>query len=134
MMPKYHFICRACDEVTAADIPMGEYHRNPPTFFHCGKGMERYFPPSGYTALENALAGDRHYDGLRAPDGTDISTREKHRAYMKANNLTTMDDYTESWAKARKERDDYFAGRKGTITKADIRETIERFEAQGRFR
>ena len=133
-MPKYHFICEDCGEVTAADIPMGEYHRNPPTFFHCGQQQGRYFPPTGYNAIDNALAGDRHYDGLRAPDGTDISTRSKHQAYMKAKGLTTVDDYKETWAKARKERDDYYTGRKGTITKADIRETIERFEAQGRFR
>jgi hypothetical protein len=133
-MPTYHFKCEACEEVTEADIPLGEYHRNPPAFFHCGQQQVRYFPPTGYTAIENALAGDRHYDGLRASDGTDISTRSKQRAYMKANNLTTVDDYKETWAKARKERDDYYTGRKGTITKADIRETIERFEAQGKFR
>ena len=85
-------------------------------------------------AIHNALAGDRHYDGLRAPDGTDISSRDKHRAYMKRTGLTTVDDYKDTWARAAKDRADYYTGRKGTITKADIRETIERFEAQGRFR
>lgn len=131
---KYHFLCEACGEVTEVDMSMGEYHRNPPTFFHCAAPQVRYFPPSGYRAVDNALAGDRHYDGLRAPDGTDISTRSKHQAYMKANGLTTADDFTETWAKARQDREDYYSGRKGTITKADIRETIERFEAEGRFR
>jgi hypothetical protein len=133
-MPTYHFKCEACGDVTEANIPLGEYHRHPPAFFHCGKPQERYFPPTGYNAIENILAGDRHYDGLRASDGTDISTRSKHQAYMKANNLTIADDYKETWAKARAEKDAYMTGKKGTITKADIRETIERFEAQGRFR
>lgn len=133
-MSKYHFLCEACGEVTEAEIPMGEYHRNPPHFFHCGKPQGRYFPPSGWRAIDNILAGDRHYDGLRAPDGTDISTRSKHQAYMKANNVTVADDYKETWAKAKTEREAYYSGKKGTITKADIRETIERFEAQGKFR
>ena len=131
---KYHFKCEACDEVTEVDIPLGEYHRNPPTFFHCGQQQVRYFPPTGLNAIDNVLAGDRHYDGLKAPDGTDISSRSKHQAYMKANNLTIADDFKDVWAKARKDKDAYYTGKKGTITKADIRETIERMEAQGRFR
>ena len=35
-------------------------------------------------ADSGALWGDRSYDGMRAPDGTDISSRTKHREYMKA--------------------------------------------------
>lgn len=54
-----------------------------------------------------ALWGDRSYDGLRAPDGTDISTRTKHREYMKAKGLTTTDDYKETWAKAKESRERY---------------------------
>ena len=131
---KYHFKCAECGEVTEIELSIGEYHRHPPTLFHCAQPQVRYFPPTGGNAIDNILAGDRHYDGLRAPDGADISTRSKHQAYMKANNLTIADDYKETWAKARAEKDAYMTGRKGTITKADIRETIERFEAQGRFR
>lgn len=33
------------------------------------------------------------YGGMRATDGADISSRKKHRAYMKRNNLTTIDDF-----------------------------------------
>jgi len=83
------------------------------------------------SGLANALAGDRHYDGLRAPDGTDISSRTKHREYMKANNLTVMDDFKGTWAKAQKEREAYRAG-----THADpelrsvVKEQVERATAQ----
>lgn len=66
-----------------------------------------------------ALWGDRHYDGLRATDGTDISSRKKHREYMKANNLTTVDDFKETWAQAQKERERYYT-QGGSIKRADI--------------
>lgn len=55
-----------------------------------------------------ALWGDSSYAGLRATDGTDISTRTKHREYMKANGLTTVDDFEKSWAKAQEKRERYF--------------------------
>lgn len=48
--------------------------------------------------------GDSHYDGLRASDGTDLSSRTKHREYMKANGLALADDYKETWANAAKNR------------------------------
>jgi hypothetical protein len=50
-----------------------------------------YVPDVGNT--DSALWGDRHYDGVRASDGTDISTRSKHREYMKRHGLTTVDDF-----------------------------------------
>ena len=92
--------------------------------------------PQGYVAMErklsvnpmfsglaNALAGDRHYDGLRATDGTDISSRSKHRAYMKEKGLTTADDFKETWAKSNRERE---ALRDGTFKDKDLRETLTR--------
>ena len=51
-----------------------------------------------------AIISDRHYSGLRATDGSDISTRTKHRAYMKRNGLTTVDDFKETWRKAEVQR------------------------------
>lgn len=48
--------------------------------------------------------GDSHYDGMRATDGTDISSRTKHREYMKANGLALASDFTETWASAEKRR------------------------------
>ena len=91
------------------------------------KGTE---PPSE-RALHNALAGDRHYDGMRATDGTDISTRSKHREYMKRHGLTTADDYTQTWAKAQKERDDYRTGKSGgAVSRDDIARTIARMQSR----
>lgn len=120
MMPTYSWKCAKCDEVIDMFLPLREYIEHPPTFFHCAEQMVRYFPPSGRDARLNVL-GDRHYDGLRAPDGTDISTRTKHREYMKRNNLTTMDDFQGSWAKAEKERDAYrTTGKGGAVTRNDI--------------
>jgi hypothetical protein len=49
---------------------------------------------------DSALWGDRHYDGMRAQDGSDISTRSKHREYMKRHGLTTCDDYKNEWKRA----------------------------------
>ena len=126
-MAKYHFICPACDEVIETEMSIGEYHRHPPAFFHCAKPMARYFPPTGLNAIDNALAGDRHYDGLRAQDGTDISTRSKHREYMKKHGLTTADDYKDAWAKAEKARDLYRQGKAGgAVTRDDIARAIAR--------
>lgn len=70
-----------------------------------------------------ALWGDSSYDGMRAPDGTDISTRTKHREYMKAKGLTTMDDFKDSWAKAKESRERYYT-QGGSFKRADIERAI----------
>jgi hypothetical protein len=128
---KYHFICHECQEVTEADIPIGEYHRNPPTFVHCGKRQERYFPPVPFRASDNILAGDRHYDGLQAQDGTNISTRSKHQAYMKANNLSLADDYKDMWAKAEQKRAEYRTGKAGgAVTRDDIARALHQIQTR----
>lgn len=76
-----------------------------------------------------ALWGDRSYDGLRATDGTDISTRSKHREYMKANGLATADDFKQTWAKAQERRERLFT-EGGTINKQHIRAAIEQLQAR----
>lgn len=76
-----------------------------------------------------ALWGDRSYDGLRATDGTDISTRSKHREYMKANGLATADDFKDTWAKAQERRERLFT-EGGTINKQHIRAAIEQLQAR----
>lgn len=65
--------------------------------------MEEVLPEERGPRLELNL--DTHYDGIRATDGTDISTRAKHRAYMRANNLAMADDFKETWKAATKERE-----------------------------
>jgi hypothetical protein len=54
------------------------------------------------------IIGDRHYDGLKAPDGTPIDTRTKHREYLRSRGLTTADDYAQEWKTAATKRADYF--------------------------
>ena len=72
---------------------------------------------------DSALWGDRSYEGMRAPDGTDISSRTKHREYMKAKGLTTMDDFKDSWAKAKESRERYMTDG-GSFKRADIERAI----------
>lgn len=69
-----------------------------------------YEPPTQDLA-KNHVFGDRHYDGLRSPiDGANISTRARHREYMKANGLATADDFKGVWANAAKEREKIVQG------------------------
>ena len=72
---------------------------------------------------DSTLWGDRHYEGMVAPDGTDISSRTKHREYMKAKGLTTMDDFKDSWAKAKESRERYYT-EGGSFKRADIERAI----------
>lgn len=74
-----------------------------------------------------ALWGDRHYDGARATDGTDISTRSKHREYMRANNVTTVDDFKDTWAKAREQRERLYT-QGGTFSRRDVERAISQLQ------
>ena len=86
-----------------------------------------YTPKRRDEALNHlgGLWGDRHYDGMRATDGEDISSRKKHREYMKRKGVTTADDFKESWAKAREARERYYT-EGGSITRKDIAEAIHK--------
>jgi hypothetical protein len=71
---------------------------------------EQYVPEDRHS-VGDGIASGRFYDGVRvAGSGEDISTRQKHREYMKRNGLTTADDFTETWAKAEKERENMRQG------------------------
>lgn len=87
-----------------------------------------------YTSIRSVpVVGDRHYAGLQATDGADISTRTKHREYMRQHGLTTMDDYTQTWEKAAAERAHYFT--KGPRdARADVERAIHQLENQSRRR
>lgn len=50
------------------------------------------------------VVGDSHYDGCQGPQGEDLTSRAKHREFMRRTGLTTADDYTETWRKAAEER------------------------------
>jgi len=56
----------------------------------------------------NAMWGDRHYDGQRTQDGVDISTRTKHREYMRSRGLAMADDYRQTWARAAEQRERWY--------------------------
>lgn len=124
-MPTYTWRCERCGRVEEHMLTMGEYIRRPPGFFCCAQLMPRFFTLDPLPANANAMASERHYDGLRAPDGTPIDTRAKHREYMRANNLTTADDYTQTWRKAAQERTDRMAG-KDAGRAGDIAEAVRR--------
>lgn len=84
---------------------------------------------------DGSLWNDRHYENLQATDGTDISSRAKHREYMKRNGLTTADDFKQEWAKAEKRRDEYRTGKgHGAVTRDDIGRAIHQLESSQRQR
>jgi hypothetical protein len=78
-------------------------------------------------AGDASLWGDRSYDGLRAPDGSDISSRSKHKAYMKATGLTTADDFKGSWAQSQQARENY-RQKGGSISREDIARSIAKLK------
>ena len=94
-----------------------------------GQAMEvaaDYEQPTAATQVP--VLNDRHYDGLRATDGADISTRRKHREYMKRHGLTTMDDFTQTWKKEAGEREKRFAGHDPS-RKRDFAEAVEKLRS-----
>lgn len=113
-MAIYTWRCLGCNQIEETSQSIGEYsdEKTKRTPWHCCKPMERMLTVNGgQSALANALAGDRHYDGLVAPDGvTLINSRSKHREYMKRNGLTIAEDYKGEWAKAAKERAEFHQG------------------------
>jgi hypothetical protein len=70
------------------------------------------------------LFTDRYMEGVRAVDGTDISSRQKRKEYMRLHNLADFDDFKNTTAKAAEKRREYLTNGK-TNTKA-VRETVGR--------
>jgi putative FmdB family regulatory protein len=109
-MPTYTFKCPQCglvrDEITSIS------HYTSPAFEppQCHGPMERFFTAGDPMRALDLLTSDAIYEGLKATDGTDISTRAKHREYMRKNNLTTVDDFTQTWARAAREHEARMAG------------------------
>jgi hypothetical protein len=84
---------------------------------------------------DGSLWNDRHYENMQATDGTDISSRSKHREYMKRNGLTTADDFKGEWAKAAKNRADYYQGKGGgAVSRDDVGRAIHQLESAPRRR
>lgn len=119
-MPTYDYKCKECGATASAVQTIEAYCRAPhvPSCHQHGP-MERFLSVMpGFSGVANALAGDRHYEGMRAPDGTDISSRTKHREYMRRTGLTTVDDFKGTWKKAEEERT---ALRQGTFQDKELR-------------
>jgi putative FmdB family regulatory protein len=93
-MPLYEFRCPTCGQQTEELRKMADAVAETPC--PCGGKMHRVY--------SHTVQGDTHYDGLRSLEGYDLSTRTKYRKHMKENNLCLMSDYTDTWAKAAKER------------------------------
>ena len=74
-------------------------------------------------AVSTGDLGKFQYDNLRAIDGTDISSRTKHRNYMKANGVTMASDFQGTWQDAANERQQI---QSGTHDKAARHEAVGR--------
>ena len=125
-MPTYDYRCKVCGKDDAVIQSISSYSREPirPT---CHGTMERRISVApAFSGLANALAGDRHYQDLRASDGTPIDSRTKHREYMKKNNLALTGDFKNEWSQAAKEREAIRAGAPDRERKRDVREAVER--------
>jgi hypothetical protein len=77
-------------------------------------------------AADGALWGDRHYDGLTTTDGVDISSRTKHREFMKRHGLATYDDFKGEFDKREADRSAYRTGERGSVSRSDIEQAIHR--------
>lgn len=122
-MPTYAYRCATCGRVDEHVMSIHAYVSNPPSFYCCADVMPRFINAVAGLALGNALASERHYDGLRAPDGTPIDTRAKHRAYMRDNNLTTVDDFAGTWKRDAEQREARIAGH-DTARAQDVAEAV----------
>lgn len=121
-MPTYDYQCGGCGAAESVFQSIGEYSRSPIRPMCCGLQMERRLSVvPAMSGLANALAGDRHYDGLRGPNGEDLSSRSKHREFMKRTGLTTFDDFKGHFDAKQKERE---ALRTGSFTDKELRNTI----------
>lgn len=96
-----------------------KYIQDPVTFEMIEVTPDYVPPPRESAKNRGALWNDRHYDGVQATDGTDISTRKKHREYMKRHNLTTTDDFKQTWAQAQTARENYYT-QGGSVRRSDI--------------
>lgn len=121
-MPTYDYQCITCRRTASVFQSISDYVRAPARPACCDLEMERRLSVvPAMSGLANALAGDRHYDGLRAPDGADISTRSKHREYMKSRGLADAGDFSGVWDRADKDRQ---AIRTGTFQDKELRQDL----------
>ncbi len=85
--------------------------------------------PRGPGRVELML--DSKYEGLRATDGTDVSSRRKWQAYARQHNLAHVEDFDKGyWPKKAKERDAMTRGDWGQKERTQaVVEAMRRVEA-----
>ena len=76
----------------------------------------------------NVLWNDRAYQDMNDPR---FNSRSTHREYMRANNLTTMDDFKGVWAGAQREREAIMKG-SDPQRKHDIARALHQIREQRR--
>ena len=133
-MPSYTYQCERCGVERDMVMSMREYAGNPPAPTCCGAAMARRI-----TGAALVIGGGASYEGMRVRDPrdpqkfVDISTRTKHRAFMREHGLATMDDFGETWQRAERERKARLAGEDPT-RKRDIAQAIAQLEARPRIK
>jgi hypothetical protein len=76
-----------------------------------GGGVDVFEKGTRHDAPANdagVLWGDLNYANITGPMGEDLSTRSKHRAYMKEKGLSMTCDWTNEWEAARKKREEFY--------------------------
>lgn len=115
-MPTYLYTCHSCDCNIERICSIKQYSEDPVAKCpECNKKATRIIEPP-------MIMRDASWGNLFTPDGVDISSRNKHRDYMKKHNLVPADDFKETWAKAREERDKHFTD--GSDDKKARREAV----------
>ena len=71
-------------------------------------------------AVDAPILAGRFYENMNAQDGSDISTRARHKAYMREKGLTTIDDYKQQWAKQTAERAEIAHGKLPSKTRREV--------------
>lgn len=86
--------------------------------------------PEPYEATEDEqpvvrveIAAGALYDGQRALDGTDVSTRRRFNEYLRTRGLAMADDFKGQWQQAAQKREAY---RTGQQKNPKLREAIGR--------
>lgn len=67
------------------------------------------------------LFTDRFMEGDKAPDGTDIGSRQKRRDWMKATGSADHSDFTNHWQRAASERSAPIPGLRGDLRDAVLK-------------
>jgi hypothetical protein len=85
--------------------------------YHYDEALGKLVEGPGRSRSEGSGDGwrfsDRAYSGkpFKAPDGTVINSKAKHREYMKRKGVTTIDDYKGEWQRAAEKRAEVYEGK-----------------------